>query len=226
MSWIKLTIEESLCSTLSHSDDASSLWMQIQRRFAMKNGQRVQRLKTELANCRQQGTPIETYFGKLTKLWTKLTDYQQAKAMEDIAREREEDKLHQFLMGIDNSLYGAVKSSLLSRTPLPSLDEAYNILIQDEESKSLAKLHEDRTEGVSFAVQTQTRSRQLTDTRGGSLICTLCEKMAILLRTASKRSGILHGGVNVRGTNQVSRRLHLLGMEELVQNLTLRVPTT
>ena len=109
--------------------------------------------------------------------------------MEDIAREREEDKLHQFLMGIDNSLYGAVKSSLLSRTPLPSLDEAYNILIQDEKSKSLAKLHEDKTEGVSFAVQTQTRSRQSTDTRGGSLIFTLCGKNGHLAENCFKKIG-------------------------------------
>lgn len=150
VSWIKLTIEESLCSTLSHSEDASSLWTQIQRRFAMKNGQRVQRLKTELANCRQQGTAIEAYYGKLTKLWTSLADYQQAKTIEELEKQREEDKLHQFLMGIDDSLYGTVKSSLLSRTPLPSLDEAYNTLVQDEESKSLSKLHEDKTCGVSL----------------------------------------------------------------------------
>uniref|UniRef100_A0A0D3BJX6 Uncharacterized protein n=1 Tax=Brassica oleracea var. oleracea TaxID=109376 RepID=A0A0D3BJX6_BRAOL len=134
ISWIKLTIDESLCFSLSHCDDAYSLWTQIQRRFAMKNGQRVQRLKTELANCRQQGVPIETYYGKLTKLWTSLADYQQAKTLEEIEKQREEDKLHQFLMGIGESLYGAVKSSLLSRTPLPTLDEAYNILTQDEES--------------------------------------------------------------------------------------------
>lgn len=109
--------------------------------------------------------------------------------MEDIAREREEDKLHQFLMGIDDSLYGAVKFSLPSRTPLPSLDEAYNILIQDEESKSLARLHEDKTAGVSFAVQTQTRSRQSVDTGGGSLVCTLCGKNGHLAENYFKKIG-------------------------------------
>lgn len=29
VSWIKLTIDESLCSSISHSDDAFSLWTQI-----------------------------------------------------------------------------------------------------------------------------------------------------------------------------------------------------
>lgn len=182
ISWIKLTIDESLCFSLSHCDDAYSLWTQIQRRFAMKNGQRVQRLKTELANCRQQGVPIETYYGKITKLWTSLADYQQAKTLEEIEKQREEDKLHQFLMGIDESLYGVVKSSLLSRTPLPTLDEAYNILTQDEESKSLSRFHEDRAGGVSFAVQTQHRNSPQD-------ICSLCGKNGHLAENCFKKIG-------------------------------------
>ena len=148
----------------------------------MKNGQRVQRLKTELANCRQQGVPIETYYGKITKLWTSLADYQQAKTLEEIEKQREEDKLHQFLMGIGESLYGAVKSSLLSRTPLPTLDEAYNILTQDEESKSLCRFHEDRAGRVSFAVQTQHHNSPQD-------ICYLCGKNGHLAENCFKKIG-------------------------------------
>lgn len=150
VSWIKLTIEESLSSSLSHVNDAHELWIHIQKRFSVKNGQRVQRLKTELANCRQKGVAIEAYYGKLTQLWGSLADYQKAKTMEEVRREREEDKLHQFHMGLDDALYGAVKSSLLSRVPLPSLEEAYNTLIQDEESKLLSRINEERPDGVSI----------------------------------------------------------------------------
>lgn len=76
------------------------------------------------------------------------------KTAEEIAKEREEDKLHQFLMGLDENLFGAVKSSLLSRDPLPSLDEAYQVVVQDEESKRGSRMIEERPEGASFAVQT------------------------------------------------------------------------
>lgn len=44
VSWIKLTIVESLRSSISHSDDSHELWMHIQKRFSVRNGQRVQRL--------------------------------------------------------------------------------------------------------------------------------------------------------------------------------------
>lgn len=152
VSWMKLTLDDNISTSMSHIDDSHELWTHIQKRFGVKNGQRVQRLKTELANCRQKGLAIESYYGKLSQLWRSLADYQQAKTMEDVRKEREEDKLHQFLMGLDESVYGSVKSSLLSRVPLPSLEEAYNTLTQDEESKSLSRLHDERTDGVSFAV--------------------------------------------------------------------------
>lgn len=131
--------------------------------------------KTELANCRQKGLAIEAYYGKLTQLWTSLSDYQRAKTAAEIQKEREEDKLHQFLMGLDETVYGSVKSNLLSRDPLPTLDEAYNVLTQDEESKAVARMNEERTDGVSFAVQTSSlRPRTHQENRGSSVKCTCC----------------------------------------------------
>ncbi|GAA0169995.1 hypothetical protein LIER_24358 [Lithospermum erythrorhizon] len=47
--------------------------------------------------------------------------------------------LHQFQVGIDDEFYGIVCSNLLSRLPLPSLDEAYTVLSQDVDSKALAR---------------------------------------------------------------------------------------
>ena len=99
--------------------------------------------------------------------------------MEEVRKEREEDKLHQFLMGLDETLYGGVKSSLLSRVPLSTLEEAYNTLIQDEETKLVGRLNEERTDVASFAVQTNPRpSRSSADTRGPyeNRTCSNCGK--------------------------------------------------
>jgi len=189
VSWMKLTIHESLATSMSHLDDSHDMWTHIQKRFGVKNGQRIQRLKTELATCRQKGTPIETYYGKLSQLWRSLADYQQAKTMEEVRKEREEDKLHQFLMGLDESMYGAVKSALLSRVPLPSLEEAYNTLTQDEESKSLSRLHDERNDGVSFAVQTTPRTRSLTKNKDSAIVCSHCGRLGHLAENCFKLVG-------------------------------------
>ncbi|XP_010499068.1 PREDICTED: uncharacterized protein LOC104776662 [Camelina sativa] len=175
ISWLKLTIDENLRTSLSNHENAHELWKHIKQRSSVRNGQRVQRLKAELATCTQKGLAMQDYYGKLTQLWRSLSDYQQAKTVEEIAKGREEDKLHQFLMGLDETIYGAVKSSLLSRVPLPTLDEAYQILAQDEESKSASRVLSNRVEEMSFAVQTQGSQRSVHHTRNRH-VCTSCGK--------------------------------------------------
>ncbi|GAA0167025.1 hypothetical protein LIER_22051 [Lithospermum erythrorhizon] len=60
-------------------------------------------------------------------------------------KDREEERLHQFFVGIDDDLYGVVRSNLLSREPMPTLDEAYNVFVQDENSKTIAIRRKNRT---------------------------------------------------------------------------------
>lgn len=40
--------------------------------------------------------------------------------------------LHQFLMGLYSDFYSQTRANILSRGPLPSLDRAYQVVIQDE----------------------------------------------------------------------------------------------
>lgn len=68
VSWIKLTIDPMLRSSISHRDVAYDLWEHIKKRFTVKNGQRIQRLKAELAMCGQRGLVIESYYGKLMQV--------------------------------------------------------------------------------------------------------------------------------------------------------------
>ncbi|CAL9221071.1 unnamed protein product [Arabidopsis halleri] len=107
--------------------------------------------------------------------------------MEDVRKEREEDKLHQLLMGLDESIYGTVKSSLLSRVPLPLLEEAYNVLQQEDESKSASCFHAEMIDGVSFAVQTQSRQASYEDHRNHT--CKLCGKIGHFDENCFKKIG-------------------------------------
>lgn len=159
LSWIKLTITESVRSNLSHLEIASDYWEHIRRRYSVNNGQRVQRIKAELATCRQHGLSIEAYYGKLMQLWTALSEHRIIKNCGcaigiNLEKEREEDRLHEFLKGLDESLYGSVKSNLLSRDPLPSLDVAYSALLQDEDSKHTTRTIDEKVETMAHAVRT------------------------------------------------------------------------
>nr|XP_009603374.1 uncharacterized protein LOC104098360 [Nicotiana tomentosiformis] len=55
---------------------------------------------------------------------------------EGILKKEEEDRLHHFLMGL-NEVYVSVRSNLLMMQPPPTLDSAYNILLQDERQRQI-----------------------------------------------------------------------------------------
>ena len=142
VSWIKMTIDPMLRSTISHRDVAKDLWDYLKKRFAVINGARIQQIKAELACCKQRGIAIEAYYGKLTQIWDSLASYRPIRTCKcglctcDLATaqetDREEDKVHQFLCGLDEQ-YRAVRSSLVARVPVQPLEEVYNIVRQEED---------------------------------------------------------------------------------------------
>lgn len=64
----------------------------------------------------------------------------------EVEKRREEDKVHDFLMGLDEEVYGMVRSNLLSQEPLPSLEYAYLKVTQDKDIRSKKKNHEEKPE--------------------------------------------------------------------------------
>ena len=70
-----------------------------------------------------------------------------------------------FFMGLDETVFGAVKSSLLSRDPLLYVDEAYQVVTKDEESKRAGHLIEERHDGACFYVQTTQHIRTLPEVK-------------------------------------------------------------
>ena len=186
VSWILNTIETSLRSTISYRENAKELWDDIKERFLVVNGPRVQQLKSELAECKQKGMAMVNYYGKLKTLWDELGNYQQiptctcegckCNIKAQLERRREEEKVHQFLMGLDDVLYGTVRSNLLATDPLPSLNRVYSILIQEERVKAIVRTKEERIEIVGWAVQTGGGMRERENTKDKGIVCSNCNR--------------------------------------------------
>ncbi|WVZ23544.1 hypothetical protein V8G54_002088 [Vigna mungo] len=181
ISWILNTIEPSLRSTISYAENAN-LWNDIKERFSVANGQRIHQLKSELAGCKQGGMTIVAYYGKLKILWDELANYDQITVCTctgctcdiptKLEKRREEGKVHQFLMGLDDGIYGTVRSSLLTSDPLPSLNRVYSIIIQEERVRMITRAQEERGEIVGLAAHAKGRNRG--ETKDKSQICRNC----------------------------------------------------
>ncbi|KAH7541938.1 hypothetical protein FEM48_Zijuj02G0020400 [Ziziphus jujuba var. spinosa] len=154
VSWITNTIDPEVKSTLSKFRDAKCLWEHLKQRYAMVNGPRIHQLKTSIAKCEQpKSMSFTTYYGKLNVLWEELFKHEpliscnccsSCTAASLHQERREQGKLHDFLMGLNTDLYAQLRTNILSQDPLPSLDRAYQLVIQDERVRLAKTVTEDK----------------------------------------------------------------------------------
>ncbi|XP_070022367.1 uncharacterized protein [Nicotiana sylvestris] len=138
--------------------DPESIWKQLNNRYGTVNGTKVFELKRELASTYQGSLDIASYFTKLKRIWDELgvmcsshANTCTCAAKESLQKEKDEDKVHQFLMGL-NEVYVGVRSNLIMMQPFPSLDNVYNILLQDEKQREVNPATQFTTESASCNV--------------------------------------------------------------------------
>ncbi|XP_074266995.1 uncharacterized protein LOC141590293 [Silene latifolia] len=124
-----------------------------EERYAAGNAPHVHQLKTELNECKQGGDSIVEYYTHLKTIWDELANYSKAKdctcgAAASLLKEREEEKVYQFLMGLDSKLYGNIRSNLLMEDPITTLTRAYALMLKEERHVSLTKVKEERNDAA------------------------------------------------------------------------------
>lgn len=181
MSWITNTIDLEVKFTLSKFHEPSRLWEYLKTRFALVKGPRIQQLWSAIAKCAQpKNIFISQYYGKMNSLWEELFNHKtlidcqccfKCMASSLHAKRRENRKLHDFLMGL-NPDYSHLRSNILSTDPLPSLYQAYQLVVQDERVRMASVgVAEQPTDVLGFAIYAP-RGRDKTD----HPVCSHCRK--------------------------------------------------
>ncbi|XP_050895027.1 uncharacterized protein LOC127101610 [Lathyrus oleraceus] len=130
---------------------------------------------------------VATYYGKLKLLWDELANYDQipicscggckCDISSKIEKRIEEERVHQFLMGLDDAIYETVRSNLLATDPLPNLNRIYSTMIQEERVRMMTRTTEERREVMSLAVQTNGRAfKGRWDGKYKFVSCTHCHR--------------------------------------------------
>lgn len=89
-------------------------------------------------------------------------------------KDREEDKVHQFLFGLDDTVFRTVRSSLVSRSPIQPMEEVYNIVRQEEDLvRNGTRSIEESQEVNAFAVTTNQFRREERDK---TIFCKHCNR--------------------------------------------------
>ncbi|KAG7553483.1 Jacalin-like lectin domain [Arabidopsis thaliana x Arabidopsis arenosa] len=156
--WILKAIDPKIRSTVAFANDSWRLWESLRRRFSVGNGVRVHELKAMIRSCRQEGQSVKDYFGRLSKLWEELQSYKSTRdcschAAKYIEKEKEDERVHQFLMGLHRSGFSSIRFSIVRQDPLPDLNQVYSLVITEEQRFQAAKLKELKLEPVQQHVQ-------------------------------------------------------------------------
>ncbi|XP_055814449.1 uncharacterized protein LOC129884121 [Solanum dulcamara] len=139
------------------------LWSDLEDRFGQENGAKLFQLQKELNALTQGNLIISTYFIKMKSLWDELDAMNtfsacvcecKCGAKEKTVKAHQDERLLQFLMGLNETFIG-VRSNILLSSPLPTIGQAYSLVIQDEKQREIHATPNYPGESSSFMAANQ-----------------------------------------------------------------------
>ncbi|KAK3015420.1 hypothetical protein RJ639_007492 [Escallonia herrerae] len=146
LAWLTNALAKELQGNATHAETTREVWKDLEERFTQGIAPRVYELKRAIVLLQQEKASVASYYGKLKSVWGELQGLNPtpickcgctcgaAKKMQIM---REEEKVFDFLMGLDEA-YTTVRSQILSIDPLPNIGRAYAIAAQEEKQRSIA----------------------------------------------------------------------------------------
>ncbi|CAM9000628.1 unnamed protein product [Rhodiola kirilowii] len=178
VSWVIQSIDSSLCSTITYFDNVKDLWDDLRQHFCVGNGPRKLQLRSEIARCRQSGLSVAAYYNTLKKLWDELAahvplrNYSCGKCTCNLnsfwTQEREEERVHQFLIGLDDVSFRTLRSNLMALDPMPPLNRVYALAIQEERLKMVVLSLDSSSDTMALAARHHRPSAASSSLSGSS----------------------------------------------------------
>ncbi|XP_070047115.1 uncharacterized protein [Nicotiana tomentosiformis] len=161
----------------------------------------VYQVKKVLASISQGSMSIPEYYARIKSIWDELSTLSVHSDSHctcgggrlDIQKREEDQRLYQFLMGL-NEIYGNARTNLLIMSHFPTIKKAYSLLLNDERQREIQPppFHF-KSESVSFSVGSQRFSHPKTsfDPRRPNMVCSYCNNPGHTLLKCYKKYGFL-----------------------------------
>ena len=184
LSWILNSLSKDLANGMVYFQDSYLLWEELRERFDKISGSRLFSLHREITLLSQGSLSVAAYYTRLKDLWEEQSSLLTVPccscvSTQSYAKAIQQQKLLQFLMGLNNRHYHA-RSQILLMDPLPSVNHAYSMIYEDEAQKIVAQggSVNDPTQGLAMITTGRGRGRAGRGRgRGGSILeCDYCHK--------------------------------------------------
>ncbi|KAL3375217.1 hypothetical protein AABB24_006618 [Solanum stoloniferum] len=140
-SWILNSMTQEISDSVEYVNDSVELWKVLEDKYYdQTNGAKMYQIQKEINDLTQGALDITVYYTRMKKLWEELSTLNLRSQCSSTCSCGAKDSMHkadqdrcliQFLMGL-NEAYSAVRDNILTMNPLPSMAQAFSLLIQEE----------------------------------------------------------------------------------------------
>ncbi|XP_050134651.1 uncharacterized protein LOC126610561 [Malus sylvestris] len=164
ITWINNSVDLKIGMQLSKFSRSKEVWDHLAKLYTKSNFAKRYQLEMEIRGSQQGDKSIQDFYNDMTCLWDQLalTEPDGLSNDELYCKYREEQRLVQFLMPL-RSEFETLRSSILHRTPLPSVDSVLHELQAEEvrvQSHSLSLVNPSAL-ATSFRPQNQQRVKNI-----------------------------------------------------------------
>ncbi|KAL9308357.1 putative retrotransposon gag domain, retrotransposon Copia-like protein [Arabidopsis thaliana] len=148
--WLMNSVSKKIGQSLLFINTAEGIWNSLMSRFKQDDAPRVFEIRQRLSAIQQGTMDISAYYTELVTLWEEYRNFVElplctcgkcecnAAALWEKLQAR--SRVMKFLMGLNDS-YEATRRHILMFKPIPSIEEVFNMVTQDERQKNLKPFH-------------------------------------------------------------------------------------
>ncbi|XP_019225644.1 PREDICTED: uncharacterized protein LOC109207215 [Nicotiana attenuata] len=142
-SWILNSLAKEISDSVEYVNDSVELWRELEDRYDKTNREKLYQIQKEINDLAQGSLDITTYYTRMKRLWEELNTLSAKSqcscnctcgAKKTMHKAEQDRQLIQFLIGL-NEVYTIVRGIILMMKPLPSMAQAFSLLIQEEKQK-------------------------------------------------------------------------------------------
>ena len=144
--WLMNSVSKNIGQSLLFMSTAESIWNNLMSRFKQDDAPRVFEIEQRLSTLSQGSLDVSAYYTELITLWEEYKNYIElpvctcghcecnaALLWEQL---QQCGRVTKFLMGL-NDTYEKTRRHILMLKPIPTIEEAFNIVAQDERQRNL-----------------------------------------------------------------------------------------
>lgn len=140
-SWLLNSLSREISPSVIYCDLACEIWQELKERFSQVSSPHVFQIERDIHNLDQETLSVVTYFTKLKSLWVSYQPFvlylHVPVVQEEALQYQQRQRTMKFLMGLNES-YSGVRGQILLMDPLPSVNRAYSLVLQEERQREVS----------------------------------------------------------------------------------------